>query len=487
MGRVHQRRIRRENKDKLGAKLLDATSVLLPENSGYVIPEPGEKTTKITQTQLANSVDVTSAQKHFDLCLDFGPYDIDYSLNGRQLLIGGRKGHVAAMDWVTKYLMCEINVMEEVYDVKWLHNENLFSVAQKKWVYIYDNQGVEVHCLKSLNNVLHQEFLPYHFLLSTASEEGFLSWLDVSIGKLVEQFNAKMGRLSLMTQNPSNALVCLGNTKGVVSMWSPNLREPVAKILCHGNPVTSLAVNSNGTYMATSGMDRNLRIWDIRKLNGPLQEYKLRTSPRDMVFSQKGCLAVAINNVVDVYEECCTKTVTHAYLRHNIARTINNLAFCPFEDVLGAGHDGGFSSLLIPGSGEPNFDALERNPFQTKKQRKEAEVKMLLEKIPAEMIVLESNVDEVDVDTLKTRLEQKKSLNIGKPSRINIKVKNKLKRKTQANPSKVKEKIFEEKTKEFVRALNSRPKVETNDNYEVRSVRFNVLDRFQNKKNKRKP
>lgn len=50
-----------------------------------------------------------------------------------------------------------------------------------------------------------------------------------------------------------------------------------------------------------------------------------------------------------MYEECCTKTVTHAYMRHNIARTINNLAFCPFEDVLGAGHDGGFSSLLIPG------------------------------------------------------------------------------------------------------------------------------------------
>ncbi|KAE9537289.1 hypothetical protein AGLY_006312 [Aphis glycines] len=214
MGKVHQSRIINETKNKLAAKISEAANVLLPENSGYIIAEPGEKTTKITQTQLSNSVDVTSAKKHFDLQLDFGPYDIDYSLNGRQLLIGGRKGHVAAMDWITKHLMCEINVMEEVYDVKWLHNENLFSVAQKKWVYMYDNQGVEVHCLKNLNNVLHQEFLPYHFLLSTASEEGFLSWLDVSMGKLITQFNAKMGRLSLMTQNPNNALICLGHTKG---------------------------------------------------------------------------------------------------------------------------------------------------------------------------------------------------------------------------------------------------------------------------------
>lgn len=54
----------------------------------------------------------------------------------------------------------------------------------------------------------------FNFFYILKSEEGFLSWLDVSIGKLVTQFNAKMGRLSLMTQNPNNALICLGHTRG---------------------------------------------------------------------------------------------------------------------------------------------------------------------------------------------------------------------------------------------------------------------------------
>ncbi|XP_014252144.1 WD repeat-containing protein 46 [Cimex lectularius] len=482
--------LRKEKTIEWAEKQAARTEILLTEDAGFIEYDEGETTKTVSQHQIAKNTDILSATKFFELDIPFGPYRIDYTRNGRHLLIGGRKGHVAAFDWVTKRLHCELNVMEEVFDIQWLHNEMMFAVAQKNWVYIYDNQGIELHCLKQLYRVLKMEFLPYHFLLATCNEDGFLCWLDVSIGKMVNTWNTFKGRLSVMTQNPYNAVLCVGHSNGVVSMWSPMNNKPLAQMLCHSTGVQTISIDQSGKYMATTSANREMKVWDVRALSGPLKNYKLRGSPKETCFSQRGCLSLCIGNMVEIYKNCHLADVSEPYLLHQLDSPVNHVKFCPFEDVLGIGAKSGFTSMLVPGSGEPNFDALELNPLQAKSQRREAEVKSLLEKIQPELISLDpSSIAEVNIPTLKERINAKIQILNMKPQKIDF-VPRKKRRRNTAKAAKVVKIVRENQRRGFNKELKAaREEIlkEAGVDLSKKEVEksHGVLDRFKSKKQRK--
>lgn len=90
----------------------------------------------------------------------------------------------------------------------------MFAVAQKRWTHVYDRNGTELHCVKSMYDIHSLEFLPRHFLLVGLSSTNFLSYLDVSTGQVVSGCRIKQRETTCMTQNSSNAIILSGNCKG---------------------------------------------------------------------------------------------------------------------------------------------------------------------------------------------------------------------------------------------------------------------------------
>ncbi|KAF5877053.1 putative u3 small nucleolar rna-associated protein 7 protein [Botrytis fragariae] len=373
--------------------------ILLENEDGFLEPENElERTYKVRQDEIKQSVPLETAKKGFELKLDqLGPYVCDYTRNGKDLILAGRKGHVATMDWREGKLGCELQLGETVRDAKWLHNNQLFAVAQKKYVYIYDGAGVELHCLKKHIEVTNMEFLPYHYLLATVGNSGHLKYQDISTGQMVMEMPTKLGSPTSLTQNPRNAILHMGHQNGTVTLWSPNSTTPLVKLLAHRGPVRSLAVDREGRYMVSTGQDMKMSVWDVRMFK-EVNSYFTRQPASSVAISDRGLTAVGWGTQVSIWRGLFSKNsleqekIQSPYMAWGgEGKRIERVRWCPFEDVLGTSHDSGFSSILVPGAGEANFDALEVNPFETTKQRQEAEVKSLLNKLQPEMISLDPN------------------------------------------------------------------------------------------------
>jgi len=377
----------------------DAEEVLHTQSAGMVEAEGDmEHTSRLSQVTLRRDhLDEQTARQVYDLKLpDNAPYSLRYDRSGRFAIMAGKRGgHLSVIDQHTMALRTEIHVRETVRDAVFLHDGTMTAVAQQKNVFVYDDKGAEVHRMAQHDGVHALDFLPHHWLLATVGHTGYLKYQDTSTGNLVSQHRTKLGPCRVMRQNPSNAVIHLGHTNGSVTLWSPTSNQYLAKMLCHrGAPVLSLAVDQSGRHMVTGGADGQVRVWDLRTYKELHSYYTQGGPPTALDVSQTGILGIGHGcNATFWGPDALNIKAKVPYMRHQMpgCNPIETVRFRPFEDVVGIGHTRGVSSIVIPGCGEPNLDSAEygTNPYQDNKQRREAEVRSLLDKLSPDMIVLD--------------------------------------------------------------------------------------------------
>jgi U3 small nucleolar RNA-associated protein 7 len=303
----------------------------------------------------------------------------------------------------------ELQLQQEIFDVQYLHNETMFAVAQQKYLYIYDKNGIELHCMKRHERPLKLDFLPYHYLLVSTGQSGFIKWHDISTGDYIVGHHTHHGPCSILKQNPLNAVMHTGHHNGVVSLWSPSSGTALASLFCHKAPLTDLAIDRTGHYMATTALDGLMKIWDLRKMDH-LHTFRLDRPAHSLDISEQGVVGIGMKRNIQLLRHAFHRPYDVTYLNFELSTpnaalssgggitatsksllsnvTISSIQFRPLEDVIVAGHTHGITSFIAPGTGEPNFDSFELNPFATLKQRRETEVQTLLNKLSPDMITL---------------------------------------------------------------------------------------------------
>lgn len=235
------------------------------------------------------------------------------------------------------------------------------------------------------------EFLPYHWLLASVGHAGHLKYQDTSTGQLVAAHRTGNGSATALAQNNHTAVIHVGHSSGRVTLWTPNQGHAAVTLQAHRGGVTGISIDPSdgGKYMATTGVDGEVKVWDIRTWN-IVRQWTSRGGGGEVEWSAKGTLAVASGGTVNTYNSphvhtpfpSNTKSPPPLYLTHPIpSRPLTALRFCPFTDMLTIGHSKGLSSILIPGSGEPHFDSSEADPYENSRRRREREVRGLLDKV----------------------------------------------------------------------------------------------------------
>jgi U3 small nucleolar RNA-associated protein 7 len=107
---------RSEAKISAANKRAAQAELLLPTEAGTIETEGEmEMTARMSQREVAQAVDLQTQRKAYNMKLDkFGPYRANFTPNGRHLLLGGRKGHLAIVDWERAHVKTEIHVRETV-------------------------------------------------------------------------------------------------------------------------------------------------------------------------------------------------------------------------------------------------------------------------------------------------------------------------------------------------------------------------------------
>lgn len=96
-------------------------------------------------------------------------------------------------------------------------------------------------------------------------------------------------------------------------------------------PVLSVAADTTGHHMVTTGADGQVKVWDLRTYQ-PLHAYFSPSPATWCDISQRGLLGVGWGRRVNVWKDALATKQKSPYMTHTLqAGQLRDFHFCPYE------------------------------------------------------------------------------------------------------------------------------------------------------------
>jgi pre-mRNA-processing factor 19 len=138
------------------------------------------------------------------------------------------------------------------------------------------------------------------------SDDSYWSLTDLNSGTPLIKLKSGDDDISIRCGqfHPDGLLFGTGAKSSIVKVWDINVQKVVATFPGHKDSVCAMSFSENGYYLATSSLDGEVKIWDLRKLK-PLKDldiYNSKHAVNALSFDQSGAYLGIGGSNVQVYQ-----------------------------------------------------------------------------------------------------------------------------------------------------------------------------------------
>lgn len=140
-------------------------------------------------------------------------------------------------------------------------------------------------------------------------------------------FSTRLGDVVAIALNREGSLLATGEKKGIICLWHVKDRQPLRQWKAHEKAIASLGFSGNGNWLASRGLDRQIKVWEVSTGNCRQSWPELSGIASSVAFSRDDRI-VAIaqqNRILGCWDVCTGETLYPGSISPN--RLLFSLAF----------------------------------------------------------------------------------------------------------------------------------------------------------------